>query len=353
MRAVVLAATALLAAGALWYYTGATVAPGGFPVESAGEQPAELAEEAAGLAPDSLGGAPLCEASAARLVTLDGRPMVLVGDNEVGDQLFAIPINGDRLEGAERVDLPFPNGSDVEDIEALTVGPEGAIEVYGSHSRNKRCSLQPERRAVITVRLGDGLVDDVLHQTPRVDCALLRFTTPETLCPVIERSEAAADAASELRRADRPEACEVDPAFNLEGAVRAGPATWVGLRAPLVAGMSVLLRRASGLPLSFDAATYLDLGGFGVRELLREGPWVYGIAGPPADGAADFQLFRFPVAELRPGTTIGAELLRPLPTSSEGLVIHQRRFFVLIDGAEGPSPDAPCQDDARWISFVL
>ncbi len=349
MRAFVLLVIPLVA-GVLWFYMGGGPPPDAFPAEYA-EYTGE--PQAVGSAPDGLGGPPLCEASAARLITLDGRPMVLIGDNEVGDQLFAVPINGDQLEGAERIDLPFPNGSDVEDIEAITLGPGGQLEVYGSHSRNKRCSLQPERRGVITVRLGNGLVDDVLHQSARIDCRLLGFASPETICPVIERTEAAADVANDLPRSDRPGACEVDPAFNLEGAIRLGEETWVGLRAPVVAGNAVLFRRVAGLPMSFDAAAFLQVGGGGVRELLVEGAWVYGIAGPASDSTVEFRLFRFPVSALKPGATIGATLLDPLPTSSEGLVIHQGRVFVLIDGAEGPSPDAPCNEDARWISFML
>ncbi len=320
-------ASILLGGGVTFYYFG-----GPAPETFKAHEPLLLPD-------DSLGGPPLCEASAARLVTLDGRPMVLVGDNEVGDQLFAVPINGDRLEGAERIDLPFPNGSDLEDIEAITLGASGRIEVFGSHSRNKRCELQPERRGVIAVAFGDGLIGDVLHQTPPIGCGLFDFEGAEPICAAIHRGETEAS-------------CE-GAAFNLEGAVRLGEITWVGLRAPLVADTALLLRRAADAALAFDASATLDLGGDGIRELLADGEWIYGIAGPPADSEADFRLFRFRASALAAGASITPSFLRELPSSSEGLVIHEGRVFVLIDGAEGPTPEAPCRQDARWIGFRL
>ncbi len=170
---------------------------------------------------------------------------------------------------------------------------------------------------------------------------------------MLARSENAATAVLELKRRERPDACDVDPAFNLEGALLMGADRWVGLRAPLLQNRAVLLKRDGGESLGAVASATLELGGRGVRELALHGAFVYGIAGPPADGEVPFQLFRFPSVALKPGAQIKAEFLQALPTSSEGLAIHEGWAYILIDGAEGSSRSGPCKREGRWTRVKL
>lgn len=82
-------------------------------------------------------GAAMCEPSAALVAPWDPA-IVLVGDNEVKEQLYAFEVTADGLQLVKALDIPKDNGGRPRDIEALAAS-DGSVLIVGSHSRNSRC----------------------------------------------------------------------------------------------------------------------------------------------------------------------------------------------------------------------
>lgn len=329
----------------------------------------------------SLGGYPVCEASAAALVTCPQsttETCLLVGDNEVSDRLFlyGIDIEDDDIElmHVRDIDLaslvPARNNKDpgVGDIEALVALPDGDVVVFGSHSRTRKCKLDDERRRVARGSLQAGRLvkgDHELRQSGRHRCDRLfgetRDTHMEIVCFAIEGAERLADhARSQPDKDDREEMCTVDPAFNLEGAAAVpassgAPRIWVGLRAPVIGGYAVLLRQAEEASgFTFDAVAFVDLHGFGIRELTFDGGRVWGIGGPRTDERTRHVLWRFNADELRHGARIAPVEVAELPRFAEGLAVVGTRALVLMDGRKADDDDASsCDKKSRYIVLDL
>lgn len=318
----------------------------------------------------SMGGFPVCEASAALLVDCPDseEKCLLVGDNEERKQLFLYRLrDGARvLHGMQKISLAplfapseiAESQKQVSDIEALVGMPNGEIIAYGSHSRNKKCEKKKKRRRHVRGTLGiDSLRPGIAPfvQSGKHKCKRLfgddLDQARQSVCTALKRTEDHADDV-EGNRAD----CDADPAFNLEGAVAVPEATddgasvWVGLRAPLVGGKAVLLRHANpAKALKFDKVAFVDLGGQGVRELTIAGDTVWGIGGSPADGTGQHSLWRFSARDLKHGAVIAPEIAGSIPNNSEGLAIWNRKAIILMDGDEPENDGDTCLVDSDYV----
>ncbi len=333
----------------------------------------------------SLGGHPVCEASAALIVKCpeeSDRHCLLVGDNEKEKNLYLFGIDGAQLTNGfiQKISLkrlPHSGGGKFEigDIEALSRLPSGEVLVYGSHSRNKRCKKKGgERRFFAKASLSkDGLDPNsaFTFKAKPHSCESLFGKNPnpdmQKVCAEVNRTELLAEKAKKAEtRKLQEKKCNADPAFNLEGAVAVpdadgGARLWIGLRAPLVDGKAVLLRQVKDLDeFKFDGVAFVELGGrsdfpnYGIRELTLSGDRIWGIGGPPSDPSKDQKkphhtLWNFAADRLKNGAVIKKVTEKgTLPTSSEGLAIHEGRAFVLIDGDEQKNADE-CKVNSTYI----
>lgn len=298
-----------------------------------------------------LGGPPLCEASAAVRAPWDDH-LVLVADNEVEGELFTFRLEGGFLEPAGRLALPS-NGP--RDIEALEADGE-RVFVVGSHGRSSKGKVKRRRRRLLIARRDPETGNLVAERLVDGDKALRAAADGEAACRTAlfegdpEFAEIVARAIAEG---------EAGGAWmNIEGALALGePGTaepWLGLRSPLTAdGAAILLRLAPGTTtLRADAACLVELGGLGVREVLRHGEQVLGIAGPTADLPGPFRLWRARAAEIVPGARVMPRWLGELPESSEALVADGAHVIVLVDGERGPD-DRNCARPARQVRIPL
>lgn len=325
----------------------------------------------------SLGGYPVCEASAAIVVPCPNKThgCLLVGDNEEVDRMFLYEIqerdNGIQLQARREISLMAMAPPDakkafqLEDIEALAKLPDGQILLFGSHSRNKNCKLKGKRRIFAQGQLEPdrmvlGAVAPVKTPKKKHSCDRLFKETDspgvQAVCSAIRRTEIRAKNAYEFPEKNQREAeCNGDPAFNLEGtvAIRGDDGevrVWVGLRAPLVDGKAILLRQVERRnSFSFDAVALLDLDGLGIRELTLADGRVWGISGTIADSNYLHRLWHFDVAALADGAQIKPIKVADLPNSAEGLVISHGHAIVLMDG-NSASKSAPltCRNDSTY-----
>lgn len=300
---------------------------------------------------------PVCEPSAALAVPCSngsGATCAWVGDNEQSAALFQYTIDDDgRLAPAEPFEISLGDAK-VGDIEALASDAGGVLAI-GSHSRKSSCASDQERVAIAR------LAGDPVQATPIVGAA--GFDDRKNACETrwLVLGDDAPPAARSLRRdfcaaiaAAERDARPGDPSscagatLNIEGAVSVPDASgterlWIGLRAPLVQGLGVLLRTTPVKPgskrLGFDGIALVDLRGKGVRELTRSGGFVWGIAGSAADSEDESLLFRIRTERLASGNVIGDTQLvgGALPPTAEGLIVQPEahRAIVLLDGDLG------------------
>lgn len=198
---------------------------------------------------------------------------------------------------AERLDLPDQSEEAEIDIEGMDV--EGnALWLVGSHSMTR---AKPQ--------------DD-----PLVDLAVLRHNPNRHLLACLRLAEAgngvytlAKEGAARLpigkKRGALAKALKRDPhlkpffklpakenGFDIEGIAVLGQRVLLGLRGPVLRGIALVLElgvvvdrpgRLELQPIGRDGQPYrkhfLDLGGNGVRDLLRDGEDVLILAGPTAD----------------------------------------------------------------------
>lgn len=325
----------------------------------------------------SLGGYPLCEASAAVAIDcpqpLKGECLV-VGDNEVRDRLFLFQIEDDgasvRLEGRRELPLdgfPVPDDEDsftISDIEAIARTDHDRILIFGSHSRNKSCKARSKRRVFAQGKVSStGIAPDSLPavRSKKHKCNRLfgdnLDSVMQSVCDAVEVSENFASQANDLSdKQERERACNANPAFNIEAAVFVPTndgigETWIGLRAPLVNGKAVVLRQKRDADqLTFDAVSFLDLNGFGIRELSAHDGKVWGISGSVIDSEKSHVLWKFDEDLLTHGATILPLNVGVLPTSSEGLAVSQQHLWVLIDGDDpGKADPMTCRKESVYI----
>jgi hypothetical protein len=312
------------------------------------------------LAHQQLGDYPLCEGSAALQMSCPGgeAPCLLVGDNEQQDKLFVFPMGREgHLQVLNQRELDLGR-QEISDIEALTPGAAGKILLFGSHSRNTRCEDKDKRRRFASIRIsGDRVTDVQIVESKKITCQRLFddhvLTDPvlQAVCSAIDSAEDQANTVAQqledgsiTEEAATARCNEITP-FNAEGAVAipmaASPDFWIGLRAPLLAQhpdhpdyaqLALLLHMKDLTAYRFRGAAFLDLGGRGVRELAFLGGEVWVIAGPAADQAEPFQLWRFAARMLSHGAIINPTLVATLPASAEGLVVTDKVAYVIIDG---------------------
>ena len=287
----------------------------------------------------SLGGAPVCEASALALLTCPDSPegrCLLVGDNEVRDRLFLYRLAASGPVASSRRSIMLE--PTISDVEALAGIGGAEVLVIGSHSRNKRCESRANRRLLVGLELGPGGASSsrlALRTAVDVGSVALFGSAPTgTLAEVaaaFDRAEAAA------RRGD------CGQALDIEGAVRVDSDLWLGLRRPLVAGRAVMLRwDRTAVGLRFDAARLLELHGRGIRGLSAYEGNVYGLS--------EGSLWRFSKNALASRKPIVVEHMAVVPPRSEGVVIDAGRAIVVQDGEQG-SPR--CDKESRFVIVPL
>jgi hypothetical protein len=317
---------------------------------------------------------PVCEPSAAALVPCEeaAPACLLLGDNEEEANLYLYGIRDRRsLEPASGA-FAVPLGDEVSDIEAIARIGTNEILVFGSHGRDRACGPEGKRRRFLRARFENGRLEALgegVVKSKKISCTQLlqgsaaAGSMSQAVCAAIDKAEKTADEINERRKENKDRAraqseCEQANAFNLEGAVaveqRNGSEVWIGLRGPQVefgdgTPKAVLLRMAALNQFEFSAAALLDLNGRGVRELTESGEWIWGIAGPAQDGDAPFSLWRFPKSALKAGAVIKPEIVRQLPTSSEGLAFEADKLWVVIDGGRGKEK---CTQDPQVTSIT-
>lgn len=322
--------------------------------------------------PKVLGDAPLCEASAALRLPCGEGECLIVGDNEVRDRLYLFPVtDNEDLEAKDGKELLLGD-VEISDIESLARLGSNRILVLGSHSRNTRCEPKKKRRRFLIVTLSKGSIQSVGEtiKSKKITCErLLGEATDDSdilkaVCERIDDAEKKADSIFEMLTIqgedETKDACGKAAPFNIEGAATIpaadGPEVWVGLRGPLVdveedgkaRQFAVMLRMKNQEELRFDAAALVDLDGFSIRALTVSDGWVWGIGGPSVDSTAAFTIWRFPISTLKPDAKIQPEMIRKLPTSSEGLAVSGSTAFVVIDGDQGNSS---CDAPARYLTI--
>jgi hypothetical protein len=317
---------------------------------------------------------PVCEPSAALVVPCTGNAATScawVGDDEQGGALFQYAIDADgRLAPAEPFEISLGEAK-VGDVEALAGDASGVLAI-GSHGRKKSCAADAGRATVVRLQ-GDPPTAETLS-------GATGFDERKTACET--RWIALADDAPATARALRRDLCAAIAAaenaarpgdasscagatLDVEGAVTVPDASgnarlWLGLRAPLVQGLAVLLRaapaKAGGKRLGFDGIALVDLRGNGIRELANSPGVIWGIAGTTADGKEKSRLFRLPVDRLQSGSVIGGvELVAgaELPPTAEGLIVEPeaRRAIVLVGGAAGAAGGA-CKKAPQQLTIT-
>jgi len=335
-----------------------------------------LAAAAAGATPPvPLGSYPVCEASAALAVPCSDDPgvtCVWVADNEQSDALFQYRVDeAGRLAPGEPFKIPL-EGAHVGDIESLASDDAGVL-VIGSHSRKRGCKADDARVAVARIErdplraallAGSSGFDD---RTKACESKWLVLADDEPeAARALRRDFCASLAAGEQAAKSGDVASCAGATLDIEGALSVpdaagAPRLWLGLRAPLLKGLAVLLRaapsKAGSKRLTFDGIATIDLRGGGISDLTLSEGWIWGIAGTTDDSNVQSHLWRVRADRLRVGAIIGGvELVAggELPPGAEGVVIQpeQKRAIVVIDGDTG-AQQGRCKVGARQMTIPL
>ena len=317
---------------------------------------------------------PVCEPSAAIAVPCSngsGSICAWVGDNEQSAALFQYTIDGDgRLAPAEPFEISLGDAK-VGDVEALASDTDGVL-VIGSHGRKKSCASDDERVAIARLA-GDPVQATQIAGAAGFDdrkrACETRWLVLADDAPAAARSLrrdfcAAIAAAERDARPGDPSSC-AGATLNIEGAVTLPDASgndrlWLGLRAPLVQGLGVMLRAAPVKPgakrLGFDGIALVDLRGQGFRELARSDGFVWAIAGSTATSTDPSHLLRMRTERVANGNVIGDTQLiagADLPPTAEGLIIQpeERRAIVLLDGDIGKTAGS-CKKPPQQLTIT-
>ncbi len=308
-----------------------------------------------------LGSYPLCEPSALIEIPCpnqDGN-CLLVGDNEVDDSVFVYPINAKKFNSDTQQVLAFDNFK-IKDLEAITSLNNHQLILFGSHSRNTKCSVKKSRKSFFVAEI----IGNYLKPLKQVEANFALnsqqlfsqniFNQNEIIQAVsqaIDDAEQAADLAE-----GNIEQCQQINSFNIEGAVAIPNSSnpnnvWVGLRSPLVKfqekNWAILLHLKNLNQFQFDAVALVDLQGRGIRELTFNDNFIWGIAGGPEDDLDNFFLWNFSVESLQANFMIKPKIIKSLPSFSEGLAIIDNKAYLVIDGDLGDS-NSQCQIPGKY-----
>lgn len=315
-----------------------------------------------------LGGGPLCEASAAVRAPWDPQ-ILLVGDDDAGDRLFAFRLGPDGLPAGQTA-LPLPGDVHPADVEALAAAGD-ELWVVGSHGRGGglACLPAPERqrfqvvawdpaggrlRGVRVVETGPAWVSAVSDVG---SCLDRLFTSPP---PPLGREACEAIVRAEPRgERGRCVPFDVEGAAALAPGPGKGPArVWLGTRQPRVQGRSLLLRLVpQARELRFDAVVLVDAGDRGIRALAASAEHLWAVLGPPAGGGrgeASSRLWRARREAIVPGSVVAGEVVaETLPPEAEGLALDGRHALVVVDGDLGRDESGRCRRPSRVIRLRL
>lgn len=304
-------------------------------------------------AEEKLGFYPLCEASAATIITCPDThgECLLVADNEQRRNLFYFPIQNGNInpKNQKELQLQFYDENEISDIEALVSISKNEIMMFGSYSRNKRCQIKNKRRQFATAQISNkqaNIVNQV--RSGKISCDHL-FGEFLKNNPILKSICNTIDDAEKLASVD----CKNSSPFNAEGAIAINKNNrtdiWIGLRAPILPehpliknqkDLAILLHMKNISTYEFDRTALLNLKGRGIRELTLHRGIVWVIAGPANDKSfsnekESFQLFKFPESDLTTNDVIQPTFVQYLLPYSEGLAISGKSAFVVTDGNIG------------------
>jgi hypothetical protein len=220
---------------------------------------------------------------------------------------------------------------------------EGAARIgdvafwIGSHGRNSSGDRRPDRQRLVAFRMVSREGKDSLELVGQPVRNLLEELQTDPGLALLDLRTAA------TRTPDHG-------GLNIEGlAEGANRSLVLGLRGPLHEGRAVLipllnpLERIQGKPAQLAAPVFLDLGGRGIRDLVRVDNDLYILAGSP-DGGGKTHLYRWSGNGREPGRVETPKLKGLNP---EALVLlgegQDRRLLVLSDDGNlasnrGPEP---------------
>lgn len=271
--------------------------------------------------------------------------LVVVADE--ADRVTLLKDRGRGYEVAGVIQLPNPAGGEI-DLEAVAVAGEW-VHVLGSHS-SKRPKLKE-----------NGTQADVAKRMERVEPEASRFQlfrfrlTPEGKAEdlTVASLKKLLDAHPLLARFRSIPGKE--NGLDLEGLAAKDGLLFAGCRSPVLRANWVPVLRFAFTPGPIGSAEtlFVNLGGRGIRDLAAVSDGILILAGPPADGPGNFQLFHWnghsclpgqPAAGQPPGTLrpLG-ELTPPKDARPEGLLVLAERekeyeLLLLFDGLENGGP---------------
>jgi hypothetical protein len=229
-------------------------------------------------------------------------------------------------------------GVEVGDIEALA--SDGAtLLVVGSFSRNKGGLVKPKRSRVARVMPVDGAFLNVqladLPDDAEADRAVPRaaLTTPACLARFAPNTAGATHLCDQI---------------SAEGASMVDDRLWLGLRAPIAKGPTLV--RVSALEDDgphFDAVAYIELpeqkGRYGVRAMEAAADRLVVVFGPEDEASTqDFLLGTVPFVSLQPGATIVPERVVAVPNGVEAALLDGGDLLLFTDGKQGKSDGQAC-----------
>ena len=294
----------------------------------------------------------LCEPSGVFALP-DGRLVVV--DDEEQRTAWVLTLGATGVES--RTPMAIPRTKDLEAV----AGVGDAVLLMGSHSRrgDKTCSIDGRRMRAVRGQVVGAILDapQPLSMLGSDEGALKKkalAAAREGLLAHCDANNAAlclAIAEAEAAASGDPGAC--GHALNIEGASVIAGRVWLGLRAPRIGQDALLVRLAGDLKsmqsLVFDGHAQLDLGGRGVRGLTADATHVYGIAGPVGDAdSGTFELFRLPIAALKPGARIVPKIVGGLPVKAEGIAVRGNTLVIVTDG-EAASEGGACPTPGRLL----
>ncbi|RME93595.1 MAG: DUF3616 domain-containing protein [Verrucomicrobia bacterium] len=280
----------------------------------------------------------LCDASA---VVPAGRGAFWVGNDEENTLRLYDPAAGPwalealPLDDFLEVDREHPEA----DIEGAADAGELVFWIT-SHGRNKDGKKRPSRRRFFATRwveAPDGRGPRRLVPAGKPFKGLLEVLLEDPRYGGFGLREGS-------RRAPKEAG-----GLNIEGlAVAPGGALWIGFRNPIPRGRALIATLLNPREVTLSGALprlgepiLLDLGGLGVRDLVRDGDHWWILAGEP-DGGDEFRLFRWKGPGARP---VPEALPIPADFSPEAIApMGEGRLLLLSDDGTREIDGCRCKD---------